>query len=318
MLNEINLSRIDLNLFVLFEAVLEERHVARAARRLHVSPSAVSHGLGRLRRLMNDPLFLRQPKGVVPTERALALAASVADILERARRLMENAEAFDPARSKRRFMIGAPDGASAVILPPLLAEIRRDAPGIALAVRDLVGHQFAQALVTLDNRELDAAILPLGELPVRFVSRHLYDEDFVVIRRAGHSLGRTLTLASYCSAPHLVVSVSGDPEGPVDRELAKRGKSRRVVLTVSNFMQALAIVSESDLLAALPRHFVAKHAKPYNLLVSEPPFPFLSAPLRVVAPQAALRDAGLVWLIEVIERAAKHAKMARPSRTAKR
>jgi DNA-binding transcriptional LysR family regulator len=318
MLNEINLSRIDLNLFVLFEAVLEERHVARAARRLHVSPSAVSHGLGRLRRLMNDPLFLRQPKGVVPTERALALAASVADILERARRLMQNAEAFDPARSKRRFMIGAPDGASAVLLPPLLAEIRRDAPGIALGVRNLVGHQFAQALVTLDNRQLDAAILPLGDLPVRFVSRHLYDEDFVLVRRAGHPLGRNLTLASYCAAPHLVVSISGDPEGPVDHELAKRGKSRRVMLTVSNFMQALAIVSESDLVAALPRQFVAKHGTPYNLVVSEPPFPLLSAPLRVVAPQAALRDAGLVWLLDVVERAAKHAKMARPSRTAKR
>jgi DNA-binding transcriptional LysR family regulator len=317
MLNEINLSRIDLNLFVLFEAVLEERHVARAAQRLHVSPSAVSHGLGRLRRLMNDPLFLRQPKGVVPTERALELAASVADILDRARRLMENAEAFDPARSKRRFMIGAPDGVSAVILTPLLAEIRRDAPGIDLRVRNLVGHQFAQALVTLDNRELDAAILPVGDLPARFVSRHLYDEDFVIVRRAGHSLGRNLTLASYCAAPHLVVSVSGDPQGPVDRELAKRGKSRRVVLTVSNFMQALAIVAESDLVAALPRQFVAKHAKPYNLVVSEPPFPFLSAPLRVVAPQAALSDAGLVWLLDVIERAAKRAKMARPGRTKK-
>jgi DNA-binding transcriptional LysR family regulator len=316
MLNEIDLSRIDLNLFVLFEAVLEERHVARAARRLHVSPSAVSHGLGRLRRLMNDPLFLRQPKGVVPTDRALALAASVADILDRARRVMANTDAFDPARSKRRFMIGAPDGASAVLLPPLLAEIRRDAPGIDLGVRNLVG-QFDAALASLDTRELDVVIVPLGDLPARFVSRQLYDEDFVVVRRAGHSLGRNLTLSSYCAAPHVVVSVSGDPYGLVDRELAARGKARRVVLTVSNFMQALAIVAESDLVAALPRQFVAKHAKPYKVVVSEPPFPFLSAPLRAVAPQAALRDAGLVWLLEVIERAGKHAKMVRPGRTKK-
>lgn len=120
---------------------------------------------------------------------------------------------------------GALDGVSTVILTPLLAEIRRDAPGIDLRVRNLVGHQFAQSLVTLDNRELDAAILPVGDLPARFVSRHLYDEDFVIVRRAGHSLGRDLTLASYCAAPHLVVSVSGDPQGPVDRELAKRFRS---------------------------------------------------------------------------------------------
>lgn len=310
MLNEIDLSRVDLNLLVLFEAVLEERHVARAASRLHVSPSAVSHGLGRLRRLMNDPLFLRQPKGVVPTDRARELAGAVADILERARRLMANAEVFDPAKSRRRFMIGAPDGASAVLLPPLLAELRRAAPGIDLGVRNLVGN-FERSLTALDNRELDAAIVPSLELPARFVSRTLYDEDFVIVRRAGHPLGRKLALAQYCAALHVVVSVSGDPLGPVDIELAKRGMSRRVVLTVSNFLQSLAVVAESDLIGAVPRHFAAKHAKHYDVVVSELPFPALSAPLVAIAPQAAMRDAGLVWLLEAIERSAKHAKMTR-------
>ena len=312
MLNEINLARIDLNLLVVFEAVLEERHVTRAALRLHVTPSAVSHGLGRLRRLMNDPLFLRQPKGVVPTERALELAAAVADILDRARRLMANAEVFDPARSRRRFVIGAPDGASAVILPPLLEELRRTGPGIDLGVRNLVGN-FEKSLAALDSRELDAAIVPLPATPARFVSHELYHEDFVLVRRKGHPV-RNLTLANYCAALHVVVSVSGDPVGPVDIELAKRGKSRRVVLTVSNFLQALAIVAETDFLGALPRHFVLKHAKRYDVTVDEMPFPALAAPLVVVAPQAALRDAGLVWLLDAIEKAAKRAKMVRPGR----
>src|SRR3982751_3250315 len=99
MLNKTDLARIDLNLLVLFEAVLEEKHVARAAARLHVSPSAVSHGLGRLRRVLHDPLFLRQPKGVVPTERAQQLAAPIADILERARIVMSEAVVFDAATS---------------------------------------------------------------------------------------------------------------------------------------------------------------------------------------------------------------------------
>jgi DNA-binding transcriptional LysR family regulator len=310
MLNEINLSRIDLNLLVLFEAVLEERHVARAATRLHVSPSAVSHGLGRLRRLMNDPLFLRQPKGVVPTDRARELAGAVADILERARRLMSQAEVFDPKTSRRRFLMGAPDGASAVMLPALIAELRATAPGIDLGVRNLVGN-FEGSLAALDARELDTVIVPMRELPARFESRQLYDEDFVLVRRAGNALGRNVTLAAYCAAPHLVVSTSGDPRGPIDTELERRGKSRRVVMTVSNFMQALAIVSESDLVAALPRQFVAKHGKRYDVVVSEPPFPFLSAPIVAVAPKAAMRDAGLAWLLDVIVRAAKHAKMAR-------
>src|SRR5688572_23448812 len=180
MLNKVNLARADLNLLVLFEAVFEELHVGRAAGRLHVSPSAVSHGLGRLRRLMEDPLFLRHPKGVVPTDRARALAAPVAEVLERARGIMAQAQAFDPASSRRRFMIGAPDGASAVLLPPLLARLRRQAPGIDLGVRNLIG-RFEEALAELDQKPLDVALVPLPEVPSRFVSRELYHEDFVLV-----------------------------------------------------------------------------------------------------------------------------------------
>src|SRR6476659_1149217 len=103
MMNQIDLARVDLNLFVVFEAVLETRHVGRAAERLRLSPSAVSHGLGRLRRLLNDPLFLRTPKGVVPTARALELATPIAEVLAGARRVISSAEPFEPARSTRRF-----------------------------------------------------------------------------------------------------------------------------------------------------------------------------------------------------------------------
>src|SRR6478735_9365549 len=129
MLKEIDLARVDLNLLVLFEVVLEERHVGRAAERMHLTPSAVSHGLGRLRRLLNDPLFLRTPKGVMPTARATELAAPIAEVLARARRVISSAEPFEPARSARRFAIGAPDGVSAVLLPSLFHRIRQDAPG---------------------------------------------------------------------------------------------------------------------------------------------------------------------------------------------
>jgi DNA-binding transcriptional LysR family regulator len=306
MLNRTDLARIDLNLLVLFEAVLEERHVARAAARLHVSPSAVSHGLGRLRELMQDPLFLRQPKGVVPTERARKLAAPVADILERARQVISRAERFDPRNSVRRFVIGAPDAVTAVLVPPLLNTLRRDAPGIDLAVRNLVG-QFDLALAELDQRTLDVALLPLSDIPARFGSRVLYDEDFVLVRRAGHPSGRKFTLEKYAAEAHVMVSLSGDPHGPVDKLLAERGLSRRVMLTVPNFLHALTMVSESDLVAALPRKFVSRHAERYKVEITEPPIRLMASPIRAIAPQAALADAGLVWLLEMLERAAKAA-----------
>src|SRR5690349_23881610 len=108
-LNQVDLSRLDLNLLVLFEVVLAERNVARAAERLSLSPSAVSHGLGRLRRMLGDPLFLRNPKGVVPTARAQALAEPVAEVLAGIRRVLGAPARFEAATSRRRFAIGAPD-----------------------------------------------------------------------------------------------------------------------------------------------------------------------------------------------------------------
>src|SRR3954469_16796368 len=107
MLNQINLSRADLNLLVLFEAVYEERHVGKAAERLSLTASAVSHGLGRLRQLLNDPLFLRTPTGVAPSARASELAAPIADALAQVRSVISTASPFDPATSRRRFIIGA-------------------------------------------------------------------------------------------------------------------------------------------------------------------------------------------------------------------
>ena len=256
---------------------------------------------------MQDPLFLRHPKGVVPTDRARQLAGPVAEVLERARQVMSQAEAFDPAKSSRRFIIGAPDGASAVLLPPLLARLRREAPGIDLGVRNLVG-RFEESLTLLDGKSIDVALMPLKDVPARFVTRVLYDEDFVLVTRKGNPLAKKVTLERYAAAPHLLVSVSGDPQGAVDLLLAKRKLTRRVVLTVSNFMQALAMVAESDLVVALPRHFVAKHASRYPVVGFEPPMPLMSSPILALAPQVATRDGGLLWLLDALETSGKAAR----------
>src|SRR5262245_7377574 len=138
MLNKTDLSRADLNLLVLFEAVMAAQHVGRAAEQLHISPSAVSHGLGRLRHFLNDPLFLRTPKGVVPTERAIELSAPISDILAQVRGVVATVVPFVPSKSTRRFTIGAPDAVSAVILPALRNALRRKAPLIDIGIRQLL------------------------------------------------------------------------------------------------------------------------------------------------------------------------------------
>lgn len=308
MLNQIDLSRVDLNLLVLYEAVMQEGHVGRAAERLHLTPSAVSHGVGRLRRLLNDPLFLKTPKGVTPTARAAQLGAPIAELLARVRSVVSTAEPFDPATSTRRFTIGAPDGASAVLLLPLLAELRRSAAGIDIGVRQLLPvagetapeRAWRSAWSDLDARAMDLAIIPADDIPLRFSRQRLYEEDFVLVVRAGHALAADASLRCYAQVQHLVVSQAGDPRGFVDEVLQAQGRSRRVALTVPNFMFALAVVAESDLVCAMPRRFAAMHAARFGLLAVDAPVPLGRFNMHLVLPEVALMDAGLAWLVALL------------------
>jgi DNA-binding transcriptional LysR family regulator len=298
MLNEIDLSRTDLNLLVLFEAVLEEGHVGRAAERLNLSASAVSHGLGRLRRLLNDPLFLKTPKGVVPTERAVELAEPIADILTRVRSVVSSAEPFDPATSTRRFTIGTADGFS-VFLPPLLEEMGSTAPGIDLAVRHV---QRETALADLDQRVIDVVVAPFGDVPARFAARVLHEEDFIVAMRTGHPFADDPTLDRYCRMKHLLVAPRGDPRGGVDDMLEQLGLTRRIAVTVPNFMLALDLLSRTDLVAVLPKRFVETQAGRFDIAMAKLPLSQDWAPIKTVVPKAALMDAGIVWLLGVLAR----------------
>jgi DNA-binding transcriptional LysR family regulator len=308
MLNETDLSRADLNLLVLFEAVIDERHVGRTAERLNLSPSAVSHGLGRLRRMMNDPLFLRTPKGVIPTARALELQEPVADLLGRARRLLASAEPFDPATSRRSFTLGAPDGVSAVFLPGLLAELGRRAPGIDVRIRQtlpapgdtLPERAWRPSFAALESRAMDIAVIPSSDIPRRFQAGMVYEEDFVVAMRGGNALAPAPGLDEYCSAGHLVVSMTGDAEGFVDNALAERGRSRRIAVTVPNFMMAMAILADTDLLSALPRRLLEKHGRRFGLIGAEAPLELPRFRLNAVATKAAMMDSGVAWLFSLL------------------
>lgn len=309
MLKKIDLRRIDLNLLHLFWVVLEERHVGRSAERLNLSASAVSHGLGRLRRMLHDPVFLKTPKGVTPTARAQELAEPIRDILTRISAVVSTAAPFDPATSTRRFTIGAPDGVSAVLLPWLLARLRDVAPSVDLSVRQLLpvagevalDSAWRFALADLEARVLDLAILPDWSLPVRFHRHVLYEEDFVVAMRQGHPFAERPTLERYCTYGHLVVSHSGDPYGFVDRGLEAQGLARRVALTVPNFMLGLAMLTQSDLVCAVPRRFAKQYASRFDLSFVDLPVQLAPYPLSAVTPSVAMMDDGLAWLFHLIE-----------------
>jgi DNA-binding transcriptional LysR family regulator len=254
--------------------------------------------------VLHDPLFLKHPKGVVPTERAIELSGPIADILQRVRSVVANAEGFDPRRSARRFTIGAPDVVFPAVLPPLLAKLASAAPRIDLGMRTILPQA---ALAELDARTIDLVIQPLVEVPPRFQAIELYEEEFAIALRKGHPLGAKLTLAQYCGAAHLLVSSTGDPWGNVDVALEKLGRSRRVAATVPNFLSALALVAATDLIAAIPRR-AAAYAARFDVVLVAPPAPL--APLgrsavSLITTRAALADAGVAWLAQTIVATAK-------------
>lgn len=309
MLNSVQLASVDLNLLVLCDVVLRERNVARAARTLHLSPSAVSHGLSRLRRLFADPLFLRVPKGVVPTERALELAEPIADVLARVGHVVASATPFAPATSKRRFTLGMADATAATLIPALLASIRRSAPSIDIGVLQV----FPQtALAELETRSIDLAIAAVDEVPARFAQQVLFQEDFVIAARAGHPFLKKPSVKAYCDARHVLASVSGDAHGFIDDVLAQQGLARRVALVVPNFMLALASLAETELLTALPRSLAKAHAARFGVACVEAPFKLRPSDLRAICLQSALRDAGLRWLIDAVSEAAARTSSNRP------
>jgi DNA-binding transcriptional LysR family regulator len=317
MLNEIDLSGVDLNLLVVFEAVFRERHVANAAKRLHVSPSAVSHGLGRLRELFGDPLFLRTPKGVLPTARAAEVSTSVLEILSRVRGVVGSVAPFDPALSSRRFVVGAPDAIAAVVLPLLMPLLEREAPRIDFGFR----HLLPQSVVAeLDAGAIDLALTPFDEsVPARFVTEAMFEEEFVVAARLDHPFFEAPSLRRYCEALHLLVSTSGDASGYVDTVLAEKGLSRRVALSVPNFMLALSTLGSSELLAALPSTLVAAQGERFGVGSVKAPFAGRRWAVGAVIPKVALMDPGIVWLRDALARSTSQGLEQRtgatPSRT---
>ena len=307
MLNHAHLARIDFNLLVIFDLLFEERNATRAASRLHLSPSAISHALRRLRSALNDPLFLPTAKGMIPTERADTLAPAIREIVERVGTIVGSGGHFDPATSERRFRIGAPDAAISVLIPPLVRKLSV-APAIGLSMLNLLPSPgsvspslaWGGALADLDGRRIDVAILPHRPDKDRFYCVPLYSEDFVIVTRDKHSLGHTPSLEAFAAAAHILVSATGDAAGIVDVLLAEHGLHRQIALTVPSFFMAAAAVASSDIIAAIPRRFAEEAARHYSLTIVEPPMPVTSTDLHMIVPKAAMLDGGIAWLVQTL------------------
>jgi DNA-binding transcriptional LysR family regulator len=293
-MHAVNLAAVDLNLLVTLEALLAERSVTRAARRLGLSQPATSHALQRLRDLFGDPLLVRVPGGLQATDRALALAGPLAQALEAVRRTLDGPAAFDPGSARRTFAVATADHGSFVLLPELWATLNAEAPGVDVTVRV---DSIDQGRRELADGELDLLIGPYHRESAGFYRQRLLHERFVCVLRRGHPAARGgMGLDEWLALPHLLVSPQGRPGSVVDTALAAMGRARRVGLMVPQFLVAPHVVAASDLVWTAPERMARAYTALLPLTVLPVPIPLEGFTVWQSWHERRHRDPGHAWL----------------------
>jgi DNA-binding transcriptional LysR family regulator len=271
------LAGIDLNLLVILDAMLATGSATKAAQKLALSQSAVSHALKRLRLALSDPLLVRTPRGLVPTPRAEALAPVLRRLLKELHAAVAGAPRFDPATEKCSFTLAMSDYASLLVMPPLMTRLTAEAPGIELVVHNVNNQEPAE----LERGELDLVISRLFPVRQGFYQQKLFSDRLLcMVRSTGARRRRAFTLREYLSRRHVLISPHGQGPAIVDLALGEKGLSREIALRVPYFTTAPLIVAQTDLVLTLPERV----ARMFSRLL----------PVRLVAPPVALRDFSLV------------------------
>jgi DNA-binding transcriptional LysR family regulator len=293
------LSTTDLNLLVAFDALVAEGNVTRAADRVGLTQPAMSHALGRLRKLVGDPLFVRTSQGMVPTPRAAELVEPIRRALGEIDRALFQPPRFDPGSATRSFNLAAVDFGALVVLPPLLARVRVEAPHADLVVRQLRADTIEQQLV---EGEVDVAVGMVHDEPPWMAHRKLFEERFICLARQGHPVVKgAISLEQFVALEHaLVAPRQHRSAGFVDRALAKRGLRRRVALTLPHFLVAPFVVASSDLVLTLPGRVARTFAGMMDLQLVQPPLEVEQFFVSAYWHERQTRDPAHGWLREVL------------------
>lgn len=310
-MQQIDISRVDLNLLVVFEALMEERHVGRASARLALSQSATSHALARLRAVFDDPLFVRNPRGIQPTARGRELGVPIAEALAQLRVVFEPKAGFDPANFRRRFTISTHDYALAVLVPAVMKALRTEAPGVELRC---VSVHPTRIVDSLDRGKLDFALGGLRRVQAERVQHTLLLSDrYVGVARRSHPkvFGGCMSLADFAAQAHVVVSPSGETQVDVDSTLVALGIERRIAITAPSFLALPFIVENTDLLGVLPERLAAHATKGMALTIFELPFEAEPTTCSMAALEALMGRPEMQWMRSLFESAAASSSVPR-------
>ena len=266
-----NWGAFDLNLLIVFDAIIQERSVTRAGQRIGLSQPAMSHALNRLRYMLKDDLFVRTPDGMVPTPRAEQLATPLRHALSEMQLALEP-DRFVPAEANRRFVVAVNNYAAVVLVPPVLAAICAMAPSVQLDLRPSGTLDVADRL---DRGEIDLALGSFESPGERFTVEPLLEDPFVAVLRRGHPAtggsGEPLAAKTFAALPHLEISSSGDDISFIDRWLAERGLARKIAHRAP-YLSAAAILVQSDMVATLRRRIAQEFVRNNPLEIRDPPY----------------------------------------------
>ncbi len=297
-----NLAGIDLNQLRVLDALLSERSVSRAARRLGVTQAAASNALRRLRETVGDPLLVRAGRRMVLTPRAEALVGPAAEVMRAAARVLAPEAGFDPAGASTTFRLATSDHVDVVLLSRVESQLAREAPGIDVHLLPF----GPRAYDDLRDGRVDLIVAPAREGPADIASEHLFDDRLVWVMRAGHEAASApASVEGLAGWRHLLVSPRGFSGGPVDAALTRHGLTRRVARTMPHFGTALLLLTRSDLVAVLPLRLVRAVAPELGLIWRPLPFALPSVTMTMTWHRRDARDARHAYLRDITRRAAE-------------
>ena len=313
---EPNFRTLDLNLLRVFDEVMAERNLTRAAHNLSLTQPAVSNAMRRLREALGDELVQRSGQGVEPTAYALSLWPEVHTALRQLQELIVPSH-FEPATAADTFVLAMADATAAALIPGLVDILETEAPGVSIRVVPLSTRDPRRLL---EDAEADLAIgyfpAVLTDLTARsqagaavaFTHQRLYDGEYVCAMRRDHPFASgPMTLNRFCAARHLLVSFSGRPYGFIDEALASIQRQRRIVLTVNQFFTAGRVVACSNLLTVLPRHFVSATGIADTLVLRKLPFDVPMVHVDALWHHRQQQGSAHQWLRQAVTRSAAKA-----------
>jgi len=301
----LDLTRFDLNLLVVLEALWAERHVGRAAERLNLSQSATSHALSRLRTAFADQLFIRNPRGMAPTPLAIELMPRVAAALESVRFVASPRGPFDPSRLQATLCVAATDHAVLTVIAPVLDRIQAAAPHVVLKLRPA---DIESALRMLDAGELDIVLGSgsFAQIPQRFDCQLVHKERFVGIARKGHPAlvkrGKKLRmeLDDFVRLPHILVSPRGDTRGAVDDALEGLGHTREVSVTCPSFLAVPFLVGASQSIAVVAERVALQMQEAAQLSLFELPLTLPTWEVLVIRARGRANEPAIEWITNLL------------------